>query len=759
LIVVNESPTSFAWTVVKIRPPAWTVTFVVKGTFDLRPNQPAIPSAVPIPPCGDEYTDDDPSRGLRYPTDFSPPKVRADLLLVGHAYAPGGKPVVALPIAFQVGSWSKRIAVIGDRITKGISTSPPTPFVKMEISYENTFGGPGYSLNPLGKGYVDEHLPDGTLIRRLPNLEYPGKLLYDSSGKHEPASLASIPMTWKLRRSKAGTYGRKWLESRWPWYPEDLDWEFFNSAPPDQQLPLILRGDEKLSFENLHPVHPVFESRLPGIRVRCFFSEEGGFHPKLREIPMNLDTLWARPEEERLVLVWHGQSEIRARQLPEKGYLLIASEELQRPSRPLLHYERLLKDKIAEAVNSPTPLLIIPGPPPAPEPPPPPEVVPPKPPPPPLPPEALQLEAKIQQILQGIKPPVPPPLPPAPADPIAMAKKQAAAAGFKIPLEDPEPPPIPKEPPPPLPAEPPARDRSWCQDRLARGEDLRGLDLSGVDLSELDLAGVSFKESVLTGANLRKARLSGADLENAILAGADLSHADLKKARLSNADLNTALLIEADLQEALLDGADFSEAKLPKARLTQAQAKGSRFAYAKLSESDLQDADLTGADLSCALLHGANLTGAKLQEASLEGAAGSRMIAERADFTRVRAAGCNFGESKFRNLIAPGSIWQGAQLFRADFSSAHLEKAQFGSAYLCQAKFNLANLKWARMDQAILRKAELLRINFLQGSFQQADLTRATLAESNLFQAEFFEAVTEDASFQGANLKRTLLTL
>lgn len=99
---VNDSGFSPAWLTWKIQPPAWTMTVVAKGTFDLATGAPV----EPLPVEGDLLEGED----LRYAHDFAPIKPKVDLLLVGTGRAPTG--VDASGVTFVVGGWSKRLAVL-----------------------------------------------------------------------------------------------------------------------------------------------------------------------------------------------------------------------------------------------------------------------------------------------------------------------------------------------------------------------------------------------------------------------------------------------------------------------------------------------------------------------------------------------------------------------------------------------------------------------------------------------------------------------
>lgn len=139
-------------------------------------------------------------------SDYWIQKPAADVVVLGSAYAPGGRPTEAMEIRCAVGGRTKRIAVTGTRHvewTRGgrPCVGPAEPFVEMPVCWENAYGGfdarvpvpeldswqqvvalltdhPGmYPRNPFGKGYfvVDERF-DGI---ELPNLEDPDDRLTD----------------------------------------------------------------------------------------------------------------------------------------------------------------------------------------------------------------------------------------------------------------------------------------------------------------------------------------------------------------------------------------------------------------------------------------------------------------------------------------------------------------------------------------------------------------------------------------------------
>jgi hypothetical protein len=135
-----------------------TVTVVVKATCDLVPGRPAVPRATADAPSA-EVMAGSPPRCV-YPSDLVPYKVRADVVLVGHAVAPGGS-ATSMEVSFGFGAdgqgFLRRVQVFGDRRWEkariGVSPTPPEPFTRMPIIYARAFGGPRFAPNPDGIGH------------------------------------------------------------------------------------------------------------------------------------------------------------------------------------------------------------------------------------------------------------------------------------------------------------------------------------------------------------------------------------------------------------------------------------------------------------------------------------------------------------------------------------------------------------------------------------------------------------------------------
>jgi len=285
--------------------------------------------------------------GKETPLDECMPKSNGEVLVSGKAYPPGDEPQPACAARVQLLDVDKKLYVIGDRQWRRSVATDPEPFHEMSIDWTHAFGGEGFAANPVGKGaatVVDED--GGTKRRPLPNVEDPKRLIKSDTDKPVPVGFGAIPLQWPQRMKMSGTYDRRWQKERYPGFPADLDWSFFNTAPPDQWIDGHFSGDESFVVENMHPTEPKLESRLPGFRARCFVTLEGDTgSDEFREIPMHIDTVHLFPNRKRGVVVFRGTTEVTEDDAADIKQLVAACEKLGEP-RPMSHYQTVLSQRL-----------------------------------------------------------------------------------------------------------------------------------------------------------------------------------------------------------------------------------------------------------------------------------------------------------------------------------------------------------------------------------------------------------------------------
>ncbi|HMY21062.1 MAG TPA: DUF2169 domain-containing protein, partial [Polyangium sp.] len=287
---------------------AFALTVVVKATFVLQPGTAQLaPEQDPIF-THDRFHDDDPRRSVRFPSDVVPYKPRADVLLVGHVYAPDKQPVRSIVTRFVVGEMDKSIEVFCDRAFRVIDGQllEGKRFTQLPLVWERASGGPE-SSNPVGKRFDGPADTYGTIS--IANLQPLGHFVSKRSDTFVPLCYAPIASTWPGRTSRLGPLSRTILDGAWhdKALPRDFDPSFFQVAPPDQNVAEI-RANERIVLENLHPEHARLVTVLPNMRPRAAVDRATGEH---EEIALVADTLLVDTDRGVCCVVWRGRIGLR----------------------------------------------------------------------------------------------------------------------------------------------------------------------------------------------------------------------------------------------------------------------------------------------------------------------------------------------------------------------------------------------------------------------------------------------------------------
>lgn len=257
------------------------------------------------------HFDDDPRRSLRAPSDVAPFKSRADVLLVGSAFAPGGRPVRTLTARLAVAGMEKAIEVHGPRLfTPAGELRGGAAWAKMPLRYERAAGGPD-TWNPAGVWLDGPRDPYGQ--RHLPNLQPEGVELLEPGQFVPPIGFGPIASAWPMRverlRGRADVVSP--AGARRVALGDDFDAGYFQDAPIDQQV-ASLAPDQGLVLTHLHPERERFVTRLPGLRPRATMELPG--EPPV-EIPLSPDTLLIDTDRGLCTLTFRGH-----RAIPEASF-------------------------------------------------------------------------------------------------------------------------------------------------------------------------------------------------------------------------------------------------------------------------------------------------------------------------------------------------------------------------------------------------------------------------------------------------------
>jgi len=732
--------------------------------------------------------------------DTAMPKQGAEFIAIASAFAPGGKPVTDLRAAITLGVRRKTLDIIGDRTWDGAQASEPEFFGAMPIAWDRAYGGKNFAANPLGLGAGGESATKDRPVK-LPNILAPAA---GESGPRDPVGFAAIDLTWPQRAKLCGTHDDAWLKQDFPGFPSDIDWRFFNIAPPDQQFTESLAGTEPYALENLHPERALITGRLPGIAPRLFATREG--RSDFEEVPLRLTTVWFFPDKLRMVLVHHGRIDVAEEDASDIAHLVVGADPLgaERPEDAFHEVMRMRTEKSpTSGVHALNDALLVPE-----------EWL--------VPDPAIAAQKQLlagENIALGrqrprlerehakmradliekgydadkMMPPLPPDEPPPPLEAIPAlqekmqreaeeraAEKQAelakaeeklapmlAAQGKSIEEFQAKRTQKPKGPP----TFSVAATRADLTDAVAR---FRAIGAEAADLqAKLD--------DPETQAQWENAEANGRDAyrqiahhqdrpdalpepANETLRGLFVNPAEVRAHyNFAGADLRGCDFRGVDLSGICLDGAklagcDFSGARLANAVLAHADLQECRFDGADLSGANLGRADLRGAKLrdavlTKAVLAGTDFTGADLSGANLEGADVAEMYIPLARFHQVNGGPLKALKMSLAGWDAIGArldkaVFIEVNLMNADLSFASLEGATFIGCRMQGVNFSGANLAGAKF----VNKCEASAVQF-----SGARLSGAMLRETDLRASDFSGADLTDADFSKSNLAQARL--
>jgi hypothetical protein len=284
---------------------------VVKGTFRLRGSEAPVPADEQVPFFyADQHYGDPATTSIRYESEFAPRKPRAEVVLVGSAYAPRGRPARRVTVEMRVGKLRKRLEVTGDRrwrlgwLLRSVRSSPRR-FTTLPIVYERAFGAQLERRNPVGTGLIGRFKRGGA----LPNFAYPRERLRRPGGKIRPAGLGFVGRGWLPRADFAGTYDDAWREQRFPLLPDDFDERYHQGAPDDQCCDYLV-GGERVELVNLSPEGRL-SFALPDLALPLRFR----FQARTELLYAVADTLILEPDAGRFQVVWRASRPVTGKLL------------------------------------------------------------------------------------------------------------------------------------------------------------------------------------------------------------------------------------------------------------------------------------------------------------------------------------------------------------------------------------------------------------------------------------------------------------
>lgn len=326
---------------------------VAKLTFKLLPDgRTELESQEPFPLYGTE----EPTELGSLPSDAVQRRDQAfEVIVLGAAHAPHGRPTRSMMVSLQVGSVTRSMVVTGERAwsrTTGHKPqiTAPVPFVRMPLTYANAHGGTAEAnidmhtvidlrdrLNQHGKGFDAEaqamqvaaglKAPTGfpylRYTRQLPNLEHPEHRIVAWEDAPEPYCWATVPQDTAFAQIRAlrrmdllGKLRRTPEQDEHPPTLEQGIEQLYHRAHPDW----IIELPRPQAIVTMHGLTP--EGRwafmLPQVRVLADYTL--GDRQGCRELAPQLLVLL--PEQQRCCLVYRSSFTVQTQPDQERSFRL-----------------------------------------------------------------------------------------------------------------------------------------------------------------------------------------------------------------------------------------------------------------------------------------------------------------------------------------------------------------------------------------------------------------------------------------------------
>jgi len=244
-----------------------------------------------------------------------------DVLVFGHAHAPGGKSVTTHDVLIEVGPITRRVRVFGDRVwekrwTGKFTISAPQTYTRMPLDLAYAYGGKDkwdgldvpFSDNPDGKGFVADAAR--VVGVALPNLEDPEHLISAWEERPEPVGLGCCPTTSGLRLRNSVEINHQAALSK-------LKPSYYNSAFPRMIAPSLPAGTQ-VRLNGIAADGPL-EFVIPDHRfaVHLAFGEERA------ECPLLIDQLGIECDVRRAFITWRYPFRYTMQPLQKRACVLV----------------------------------------------------------------------------------------------------------------------------------------------------------------------------------------------------------------------------------------------------------------------------------------------------------------------------------------------------------------------------------------------------------------------------------------------------
>ena len=294
-----------------------------------------------------------------------------------------------------------------------------------------------------------------------------------------------------------------------------------------------------------------------------------------------------------------------------------------------------------------------------------------------------------------------------------------------------------------------------------------GCIMDGVNLSSAMLAGSTFYQCVMPKAILKNANLQGAVINECVLNDVELDYAVVDQFVITKSALTGACLQSVQGTGMVLqrltscDRLILDKARVPRLRLHNCcgghisgvgiEAPNADISLCHLNAADFRQANLANSHWTESTFDEANFASAQWNSASIFHCSGRNSNFDNVQAENIHVKESNFTEASFQGFAARNAVFRDCNLqqinakasyfYRAMFTgdppmSMRMTGACFEDANLVQAYIaadmtdaSLVNVKasYIRLNQSLLRNANLLGMQLFDASVVKTDFTGATI--------------------------------
>ena len=180
-------------------------------------------------------------------------------------------PTCEVPLRYEYAFGGENKILVTDRNAKRVPSKSripdrkPQPLSSVPADADiPAIAHAAYQENPVGSGYAEKWFLKAARLKavRAPQIESTTERIGRFNKAYTPQGFGIVGRAWQSRLPFAGTYDEHWRTERHPNLPADFDFQYWNSAPADQQITPYLDGHETFALTNL------CTPATPGARVR-----------------------------------------------------------------------------------------------------------------------------------------------------------------------------------------------------------------------------------------------------------------------------------------------------------------------------------------------------------------------------------------------------------------------------------------------------------------------------------------------------------